>query len=208
MVEARIGLVRPRVERATQKFRVVYIDSFLQIQNMPPFNGATCDGGIHVITDFDGVISEGGSLKNVANLRTLSKIGERSKVVEIHTSRSYCDDSDSQRFNLASHLGDQFSPVSDFPILTWSSGFFLEEIIKSKNSDCRVSFVTGFQKIFGGNQKVLDLSSEVLNSGNTLVMIGSSLVDKMAAKNVYVQNKSSIKDGRNFFCYNTGHILI
>lgn len=123
MIEARTGgLVSPRVERETQKFRVVYIDSFLQIQRMPPFNGANCDGNIHVITDFDGVIPEGECLKNVANLRTLAKIGEKSVAVDVHTSRIFCEDLAEKRNNLRLLFGDK--GVSNFPFLTKSSDFF------------------------------------------------------------------------------------
>lgn len=209
MVEGRLDRnLMPRVERATHVFRVVYIGSFLEIQKLPPFDGSGCDGEIHAVVDFDGVIPEGDCLKDTANLRTLSKIGEKSKAVDIHTSRIFCDDSDPQKFNLSSFLGNQFTPISDFPLLTWSSEFFLDEIIKMRNDGCRVNFVTGLQKIVGGNKKIMDLSGEVLSSGNTLVMIGSSSIDAMVSRSVYRNNRTSIINGNNFFCYNTGHILI
>ena len=112
------------------------------------------------------------------------------------------------RRNLDFILGNKFQPVSDFPWLTKSSEFFIEEMIKLKNPDCRVNFVTGLNKLVGGNQIVMDKSEEVLSSGDTLVMIGSSLFDVSVAKTVYSRNKKTIQPGVNFFCFNTGHILI
>ena len=195
-------------------FRVEYLDSLLQVQRMSPIaNESSYSGDIHSIIDFDGVIPEGGFLDNVANLRTLSRIGKKSKTVDIHTSRFSYDDLASHRVNLDFIFGDKFQPVSNFPCLTKSSEVFLEEIVRGdKNgeqvSDCTVSFVTGLKKLVGGNRVIINKSKEVINNGDTLLMIGSSVFDIFVAKAVYSENKKNIRLGKNFFCYNTGHILI
>lgn len=208
MTESTLKGRLPVVERFVHGFSVNYLDSLLQVQKMKPFDSVSRCGDIHAIVDFDGVIPEGEYLSNVANLRTLSKIGERSKTVDIHTSRIFYNDLKTHRRNLDFILGDKFQPVSDFPWLTESSEFFIEEIISLKNPNCRVNFVTGLNKLIGGNQIIMDKSEEVLSSGNTLVMIGSSLFDVSVAKMVYSRNKKAIQSGVNFFCFNTGHMLI
>lgn len=213
MTEKTIERRLPVVERVGHGFSVNYLDSLLQLQKKPPFDGSFCAGKIHTVVDFDGVVPEGNYLNNVANLRTLSKIGEKSETVDIHTSRLYYNDFNHRRINLDFTLGNQFQPVSDFPWLTESSEFFIEEMIRGavvegKKTDRGVSFVTGLKKLVGGNQIILDKSKKVLDSGDTLVMIGSSIFDVLVARAVYSDNKKAIKWKENFFCYNTGHWLI
>ena len=74
----------------SDRFRVEYLDSLLQVQRMNPIaNESFYSGDIHSIVDFDGVIPEGEYISNVANLRTLSKIGERSKTVEVYIHQEF-----------------------------------------------------------------------------------------------------------------------
>jgi hypothetical protein len=182
---------------------------FEKIAERAPFN---TNQEIVTMADLDGVVVKYGREsvyeENSKRLCGLRSIIRKSEEFFFRSSRIPVDEN-GLFWKFMGNLFDN-KPISNFPFLTDRSIEKLERFAQSTNPLCKVKSQIGFKKMrscFRMEDDFLDVALKTLNSGKSLVYIGSSMIDRRIVKLLAKKAKSEKLDIKNLYYFDTDHIF-
>lgn len=190
-------LPRLRQEMVAGRLNSISVNSLSDISKHPLF----LEDGKAIIVDLDGVLccrgKENNVMSNVLRLRSLLRIAEGTDRILFSTGRvNLQGDGLIKRYIREEVDAERESSklaVSHCPFLTPSSEEFLESLIHRINPECSVEFDATPKKFLGTNESTLKFGMKVLDDGLNLAIVGSGAVDKIMAKKIVKNNRSSGK---------------